>query len=357
MDKIMMWLMAFAAFLGGLDRLVGNRLGLGKRFEEGCMLLGPTALSMAGLICVTPLLSMGMQATIVPLFSMLHLDPGMLGGILAIDMGGYQLAKELAQNSSIGSYAGLIVSATLGCTITFTIPVGMGMLEAQEKTVFAKGMLLGLATLPIGLFLGGIGCGVTIPVLIVQSIPVLILAVLLILGLQRFPSQMIHGFSVFASLIQAVGTIGLTIGAFSYMTGRNWIPGMTSLEEAMKVVSSIGIVLLGSLPFAAILQRILKKPLLWIGKKVGLDEASTAGLLIGIVSPLPVIADMKKMNRKGAMVNAAFLVCGTSAVAAHLGFVLGVEPSGISAMFGAKIVGGLVAAAAAVWYAGKNEKI
>ena len=46
MTEIIMWILAACALLGGLDRLAGNRFGLGKRFEEGFMLLGPTALSM-----------------------------------------------------------------------------------------------------------------------------------------------------------------------------------------------------------------------------------------------------------------------------------------------------------------------
>ena len=126
MDKIMMWVMAICAMIGGVDQLAGNKFGLGRRFEDGFQLLGPTALSMAGLICITPLLSLGLEHTIVPLYRILHLDPGMLGGVLAIDMGGYQLCKELAQDPAIGRYGGIIVGATLGCTITFTIPVGMG---------------------------------------------------------------------------------------------------------------------------------------------------------------------------------------------------------------------------------------
>ena len=80
--------------------------------------------------------------------------------------------------------------------------------------------------------------------------------------------------------------------AFSEHSGS----GLTPLDEALKVVSSIGIVLLGSLPFAEILQRLLKNPLEWIGEKIGLGRNGTAGLLVGIVSALPVIADMKRMN-------------------------------------------------------------
>ena len=44
MDKIMMWVMAICAMIGGVDQLAGNKFGLGRRFEDGFQLLGPTAL-------------------------------------------------------------------------------------------------------------------------------------------------------------------------------------------------------------------------------------------------------------------------------------------------------------------------
>ena len=338
MDKIMMWVMAICAMIGGVDQLAGNKFGLGRRFEDGFQLLGPTALSMAGLICITPLLSLGLEHTIVPLYRILHLDPGMLGGVLAIDMGGYQLCKELAQDPAIGRYGGIIVGATLGCTITFTIPVGMGMLGEREKPLFAKGILAGLCMLPVGILTGGLMCGVSLGKLLLQSIPVLILAILLVFGISRFPDGMIHGFRVFATVIRSAGL--------------QLLPGLTPLDEALKVVSSIGIVLLGSLPFAEILQRLLKNPLEWIGEKIGLGRNGTAGLLVGIVSALPVIADMKRMNEREIVMNAALLVCGTSMVAAHLGFVLGVDAPATGALLAGKLTGGI----AGVWMAWRIMK-
>ena len=227
MDKIMMWVMAICALIGGVDQLAGNKFGLGRRFEDGFQLLGPTALSMAGLICITPLLSLGLEHTVVPLYRILHLDPGMLGGVLAIDMGGYQLCKELAQDPAIGRYGGIIVGATLGCTITFTIPVGMGMLGEREKPLFAKGILAGLCMLPVGILTGGLMCGVSLGKLLFQSIPVLILAILLVFGISRFPDGMIHGFRIFATVIRSAGTIGIAKGAFSYMKGQQLLPGLT----------------------------------------------------------------------------------------------------------------------------------
>ena len=62
MDRAIMWIMAAGALIGGADRIFGNRLGLGKKFEEGFLLMGSTALSMAGIICLVPLLSKLLRA-------------------------------------------------------------------------------------------------------------------------------------------------------------------------------------------------------------------------------------------------------------------------------------------------------
>ena len=51
------------------------------------------------------------------------------------------------------------------------------------------------------------------------------------------------------------------------LTGLVIIPGMAPLEDALAVVASIGIAMLGSLPgLAEFLTRLLKQPLLWLGK-------------------------------------------------------------------------------------------
>ena len=56
MNQVLMIVIAVGAVLGGVDRICGNRLGLGAQFEKGFMLLGPMALSMAGMICLAPAL-------------------------------------------------------------------------------------------------------------------------------------------------------------------------------------------------------------------------------------------------------------------------------------------------------------
>lgn len=355
MNTTIMWIMAAGAAAGGLDRICGNRLGLGKRFEEGFMLLGATALSMAGIICLTPLLSGLLKQFLVPLWNLSGLDPGILGGILAIDMGGYQLSMELANAPSVGRYAGIVAGATFGCTVTFTIPVGMGMISRQERPLFARGILIGLGMMPVSLVMGGLFCGLGIVEILLQSLPVFLLSLMFMSGIRFFPDQTIKGFGYFAAGIGFLTTVGLTAGAVEYMTGFRLLKGLAPIEEAMAVVSSIGVVMLGSLPVAEILRWLLEKPLNWAGQKTGMNGNSVAGLLMGIVSPVPAIAMMKEMDARGKVVNAAFLVCGASALAAHMGFTFGTEPDLILPLLLSKLTGGLCGAAAALLLTGQAD--
>ena len=342
MEHIIMWIMAAGAVVGGMDRIFGNRLKLGERFEQGFILMGPTALSMVGILCLAPLLSEVLERCVAPACSALGMDPGIFGGILAIDMGGYQLARELSLDARVGRYAGILVASTLGCTVSFTIPVGMGMLEKDHRPDFAKGILFGLIAMPPALLLGGLMTGLSLAETIINSLPVLVLSGLLLLCIRKFTDAAIRGFGIFARIIQILTTLGLVLGAVRYMTGLEILPGLTPIEDGMAVAASIGIVMLGSLPVAEILRRCLEKPLGWVARHTGMNSASVTGLLIGMVSVVPAIVLVRDMDRRGRIVNAAFLVCGTSGLAAHLGFTAGAEEKMILPMLASKLLGGLL---------------
>ena len=338
-NRIIMIIMALGAVAGGIDRILGNRFGYGKKFEEGFQYLGPTALSMVGIICLAPLVSGTLGRLIIPVYRFLGVDPAMFGSLLAIDMGGYQLSMELAENPLIGRYAGIVAASVFGCTIVFTIPVGMGLIEEGDRPVFAKGIMLGLAAMPAALITGGAVCGLGIGEILHQNLPVLVLALLLGIGLFRIPDGMVKGFEVFAVLIRTVIIAGLVLAAVTYMTGFVVIPGMAPIEEAMAVVSSIGVVLLGSLPVTEFLQRRLKRPCTALGARMGLDSISVLGLLVSIVSPIPALVMMKDMNTFGKLVNVAYMVSSASMLAAHLGFTVSTEPDMLPALLVSKLAG------------------
>lgn len=346
MNEILMYVLAAGVLLGGIDQLLGNKRGYGKCLEEGFMLMGPTALSMVGMLCLIPLISQVFRTFVVPIFTLTGADPSVLGGILAIDMGGYQLAKELANNPQVGSYAGVLIASTFGCTLVFTIPVGMEIVEEEDRGAFAKGILTGLAALPAGLLAGGLLCGLSFGEVIWQSMPVFVLSLFLGLGLKCAPRVMMKGFRVFARGMKLLITLGLILGALSYFLKRDLIPGLAPIEDALAVVASIGITMLGSLPLAEFLRRLMRKPFRKLGHHFGLNETSVSGLMIGMVSPIPQLTSMKDMDSLGKVANTAFAVSAASALAAHAGFTLSVEPDMVGAMLAAKIVGAATAVAA-----------
>lgn len=342
MSQIILHIMGIGALLGGLDHLLGNRFGLGRRFEEAFHLLGSIALSMAGIICLAPVLSHWLGKIIVPTFGVLGLDPGMFGSILAIDMGGYQMAMDLCSDPAIGRYAGIIVSAIFGCTIVFTIPVGLGAVEPEDRPYFTKGILFGLIAMPSGLIAGGLLCRLPLGLLLWNLLPILLVSLLLMLGLLKKPESLIRGFQYFAKAIEKLAIFGLMVGAIQFMTGTAWIPAMVALTDAMEVVCSIAIVMLGSMPLAELLQKLLKYPFRWIENHAGLNTVSTTGLLIGMVSVVPALAMIPRMDKRGKVVCGAFVVSSASLFAAHLGFAISTEPELVSALIAAKLLGGIV---------------
>ena len=93
--EILIAVMAAFAVAGAIDRIFGNRWGLGKEFEEGILAMGSLALAMVGIVCLAPVLANLLKPVIVPVFAFLGADPAMFAGtILACDMGGGALAVD-----------------------------------------------------------------------------------------------------------------------------------------------------------------------------------------------------------------------------------------------------------------------
>lgn len=185
MIRVLQIIFALCAVLGGLDRIIGNRFGLGERFETAFHLMGRTALSMAGIICLAPVLADVLGRVITPVYHFFRQDPGMFGCILSIDMGGYQMAVRLADNELVGRFAGIIAASIMGCTLSFTIPVGMGMFEKDVQNRFARGILYGLICIPPAILIGALLCGIPFLTALWLCVPVTILSLILVIALKK----------------------------------------------------------------------------------------------------------------------------------------------------------------------------
>ena len=342
-DQIILWIMAFGLMLGAADKIIGNRFGLGEKFDEGFNAMGSLALGMVGMVCLAPVIADVLGQIIIPVFEAVGADPALFGAILANDMGGYALSMELAQNEQAGLLAGNIISSMLGCTLVFSIPVGLGLIEAQDQPYFSQGLLIGLITIPVGSILGGLSAGFDTLLIIQNTLPVLALSLLLALGLKFIPSKMIKGCMIFGQFITIVIYIGLACAAFEYITGVVIIPGMAPIMDGMESVCGIAIVLLGTFPVLTILVNVLNKPLNAIGRKIGLDATSAAGLVFTLANSVPVYKMMKDMNIRGKIINTAWLVPATAALGDHLGFTAGVQPTMIAPVILGKLSAGVLA--------------
>lgn len=108
------------------------------------------------------------------------------------------------------------------------------------------------------------------------------------------------------------------------------------------------------LPAAELLRRGLSKPFCALGRKLRMDDRSFAALLVGFVSATPAIRMIRETDERGKTMNAAFLVCGASALDAHLGFTMAVERSMLLPLLLTKLVGGLMGAALALFLTRKS---
>jgi ethanolamine transporter len=180
-----------------------------------------------------------------------------------------------------------------------------------------------------------------------NTLPILIISVLLALGLKVIPEKMIKGCTIFGQFITIVIYIGLAAAAFEHITGIVLIPGMAPIMEGMDAIAGIAIILLGTFPVLSILVKLLDKPLNAVGRKMGMDAVSAAGIVFTLANSVPVYTMMKDMKKRGIIINTAWLVPATAALGDHLGFTAGVQPSMITPV----VVGKLAAGAAAIVFA------
>lgn len=168
--------------IGAADYAAGNRLGLGKEFEQGIMACGRLILCMAGFMVLAPLIAQKLGAVVSPLLRNVGMDPSILAGmLLANDAGGAALAMELAESEAAGLYSGLIVGSMLGTTVMLNIPTVMSFASREEHSAVIYGMLCGIITIPLGCLTGGLIAGFPVDMILINTVPVLMLSLFLLI--------------------------------------------------------------------------------------------------------------------------------------------------------------------------------
>ena len=322
--------------------------------------MGPLAASMAGVVAAAPVLAIILKPMIVPIYGLFGADASMFATtLLACDMGGYPLAIQLAgDNAAIGNFAGLILGTMMGPTLVFTIPVALSIIKKEDRPYLGAGIFAGMITIPIGCIVGGLVMNLTpyklsILTIIQNLIPVIIIAALIVVGLWVAPLKMINGFSKFGTGVTIVITVFTAIAVFEYETGIKFpllnimveadADGVVPLENGLLTCGIISIVLIGAFPMVEWITRTFGGALKALGKKFGMNEESSAGLVATLANNIAMFNIMGNMNPKGKLLNVAFAVSAAFVFGDHLGFTAGVNQDMILPMIIGKLVAGITA--------------
>ncbi|WP_294512826.1 ethanolamine utilization protein EutH [uncultured Intestinimonas sp.] len=361
-NSVIMLIMMIFMLVGAIDKIRGNKLGYGEKFEDGFNAMGGLAMSMAGVVAAAPVLSMLLGPILKPIYGIFGASPAMFATtLLACDMGGYPLAMQLAGDDiAIGNFAGLILGTMMGPTIVFTIPVALGIIKKEDRGYLGAGVLAGMITIPIGCIVGGLMMNTLAPeyhlgiITIIQNlIPVIIIAALIVIGLWCAPGPMIKGFNVFGTGVTIVITALTAIAVFEQITGimfpvfhimvENPADGSRGLDSGLLVCGQIAIVLIGAFPMVEWITRTFGKPLEKIGAALGMNEQGSAGMVANLANNIAMFNIMGEMNPKGKLLNVAFSVSAAFVFGDHLGFTAGNNPDMIFPVIVGKLVAGVTA--------------
>lgn len=354
--EILIIIMAAFAAIGAIDRIFGNRLGLGHPFEEGILAMGTLALAMLGIISLAPVLANVLSPVVTPVYRFLGADPAMFAGtILACDMGGGALAQQMTNDPQAALFSGVLCGSMLGATIVFTIPVAIGILKKEDQPAMAKGILAGIVTIPVGLLVGGLTAGFSAGMVLRNLVPIVIIAVLIALGLVFAEKAMIRGFGIFGKGVIALITLGLGAAIVEELTGLTVIPGMAPLSEGFATVGEIAIVLAGAFPLVHVITKLLSKPLMKLGKGLGVNDVAAGGLVATLANSIATFERVKDMDHRGKVVNVAFAVSAAFVFGDHMGFTAGFAPAMLPSMIVGKLAGGVTAIVVALLLTRKEK--
>lgn len=384
LGQVVIFIIVIFGIIGAIAAIRDDEHGMGKEWKEGLHAIGPIFIPVAGIMASIPYLSAFVEVVVGPLFNLVGASPAMAAtSIIAVDMGGYQLAQAIADNTADWIMAA-IVGYMAGATIVFSIPVGLAMLDDRDHKYMALGVMSGILTVPVGVLITtGIltltGTNLRDEVsttsdstfslavlgfaqIFTNLIPLVIFVVAIALGLYFYPNMMIKGFMWFGRIMDAAIKIVLAFSIAEYFTGifttlfGSWgfDPIIADAEDqfrALEIAGYIGITLAGAFPMVYAIRTYLAVPLGRIGRRFGLSSEGSAGVLAAAANIIALYHMINRIPPKDKVLCIAFAVCSAFLLGDHLAFTANFQPNMILPLITGKFIAGILAMALAVWIA------
>ncbi|QMV63764.1 ethanolamine utilization protein EutH [Pseudomonas berkeleyensis] len=377
--NFVIYLIMIGAVVGAFASVVQPQSGLGKEFVNGIHSIGPVFLAQAGIMISIPYLSKLISLVLGPYFAAMGSDVSIAAlSIIAVDMGGYQLADALTANRDMW-IAAMIVGYTSGATIVYLIPVGLMMLERKDHKYLALGAMAGLISIPFAVLAALMMITLfNLPVRDIVSTssqathlltldfvgalkllaPLFVFCFLLAAGLRYRATMMVNGFLIFGKLMDAFIKMILAFaivehftGFFSKTVGWGFDPMFADEKElfrAIEIAGYIGIMLAGTFPICYLFNKYCRRPMEMLGRQLGLSAPGAAAFVMVLANIIAVYHMFKSMNARDKVLCVAMGVCAQATIGDHLAFTANFQPSLIMPILLAKLFGGLLAVFIAV---------
>lgn len=347
---------AAAAVAGALDSLLGNRLRLGEEFEKGFRLWSSMALSMIGMLILAPWIADILSPVFGWIAEHTPFDPSVLpASLFANDMGGSVLCTQIATDENIGRFNAFVVTSMMGCTVSFTLPLSFGMVKKEQQTGLFQGILCGIITIPVGCFVSGLMMGLPVLKLLLDLLPLLILAVIISVGLLKAPKICVNVFKVISYIMKVMITVGLCIGIIEFIPGIRIMKDPDCYTDAAMVCVSAATILTGMFPLLSVLSRLLKKPMAFVAGRLGINNDSSMGLISTLATNVATFGAMDRMNERGVVINSAFAVSAAFVFGGHLSYTMVYCEEAVPYVIAGKLVSGISAVAVALLFLKLNS--
>ncbi len=379
--QIVVYIIVICAVASSICAIIKPEREFGKMFVEGITSIGPIFLSVAGIFAALPYFTLAINYILGPLFQAVGADPGMAAtSIIAVDMGGYQLAELLSQTKEDWIMA-MMNGYMAGATIVFSIPVGLRMIEKKDHKYFTLGILSGVLTIPIGVLVSSFIMLFTKPMIretiatngtatyslvlgymqiFKNLIPLVIFCLLIALGLFLIPRIMIKGFNILGTIMDAAMKLFLAFFIVEHFTGfftnvfGIWpfdpvIADEFEQNRALEIAGFTSLMLAGAFPMMYLIKKYLSGPLTRISSVFHISSDAIIGSLTAAANVLALYPMIKNMEPEDKIKSVAFAVCGAFLIGDHLSFTANFQPTLILPLF----CGKLVAGGLAIFVAGK----
>lgn len=342
------------ALLGAADYLLDNRLGLGSQFERGICCAGKLIIAMTGFMALSTVLGRLLTPVVTPLFTAMGADPSALAGmILANDSGGAALAAEMALDPVAGDFNGYFVASMLGGSVMCVIPMTMLSAGPAVRSPAIYGLVIGLASVPLGAAAGGLAAGYPLRVVLPNLIPASLLCFALFLVLLLLNRWIVRPFQLFGKLLVGVSLTGLLLTEARELFGIELVEGLNPFDGIISIIGGIALVLSGVFPLLSVVSGLLKIPLARIAKRLRVSDGDISSLLVTAVNVFPTFELLNGMSPKGVLLNCAFMVGANCMLGDHFAFTSQTKPPlALPVLFG-KAVAGFLALALALLLAPK----